>query len=110
MHDYIYRLYQQILYGSQSEICIKLEIPNVTEREIPKHIVKDALKIHNCKEIKREMEKLKKLKAICNEDYTSAKTYLSNKSIEESRTLFRIRTNMVELKSNMKGSFKQLRS
>ena len=64
-------------------------------------------RIHNCNEIKEEMENLKKLKSIAKESFICAKSYLSNKSIEESRTLFRIRTNMIEVKVNMKGLCKK---
>ena len=90
------------------DICEEVMIPNVMEEDVPKRIIKEALIFHNCKEIRMEIEekKLKKLKSIMNEDFSETKHYMKNKSINESRIQFRMRTNMLEFRGNMKGSHK----
>ena len=48
----------------------------------------------------------KKLENIKNEEIGRTKDYMETKCIADCRLQFRIRTNMVELKANMKGSYK----
>ena len=81
-------------------------IPNVLYDDVPKYIVKEAVLFHSCKEIKIEMMKKEKLDNIFHEDFGQTKEYMKNKALEECRVQFRIRTNMLQLKGNMKGSFK----
>ena len=105
---------EQVAYGWPGlvkevfDICEEIMIPNVMEDDVPKRIIKEALIFHNCQEIRMEIEtkKMKKLKDIKNEDFSETKQYMKKKSISESRTQFRIRTNMLELRGNMKGSHK----
>ena len=89
------------------DICDSLMIPNVLFEDVPKYVVKEAVVFHNCKEIQTEMDRKENLDQICHEDFAQTKEYMKNKSIEECRVQFRIRTNMLQLKGNMKGSFKE---
>ena len=88
------------------EICEDLCIPNVLEEDVPKQHIQESIRFHNCEEIRTEMKRRKKLKNIIHEDFSMTKPYMQIKSIGEGRTLFRIRTNMMELRANKKGSHK----
>ena len=88
------------------DICEEIEIPNVLAQNIPKCKVKQAIYNHHNNEIKYEMKDKKKLKNICQENFKEPKSYMKSKCLEDSRVMFRIRTNMVLLKENMKQSHK----
>ena len=86
------------------DICGKLSIKNINENDVPKWIVRDAVRVHHASEAREEMGK--KLENIKNEEIGRTKDYMETKCIADCRLQFRIRTNMVELKANMKGSYK----
>ena len=67
-------------------------------------IIKDAINRHHATEAKEQMGK--KLQGIKNEEIGKTKEYMKTKCISDCRLQFRIRTNMVELKANMKGMYK----
>ena len=86
------------------EICSTIKIQNVNEVEVPKSEIKDAISKHHAEEARDQMGK--KLKDIKNEEIGKPKEYMRTKCISDCRLKFRIRTNMVELKANMKGSYR----
>ena len=59
---------------------------------------------HHATEARAEMGK--KLAGIMNDEIGVAREYMRTKCIEDCRWQFRIRTNMVDLKANMKGMYK----
>ena len=51
--------------------------------------------------------KYKKLDKILGDDPTKPKDYMMNKSLADSRMIFRIRTEMVDMKDNMRNKYKR---
>ena len=86
------------------EICSTIKIQNVNNIDVPKYITSEAINKHHAEEAIEEMGK--KLKEMRNEDIGRPREYMQTKCISDCRLKFRIRTNMVELKANMKGSYK----
>ena len=85
------------------EICATLDIPDANKEIISKSIVKNAVRNHHYKEMKEEIKKMKKLDPIKHEDFSEAQKYLQDKSIENGRTAFKLRSQMLE---NIPGNFK----
>ena len=85
------------------EICEILNIPDVNKEHVPKTVVKEAVFNNHYKEMKEEIMKMKKLDPIKHEDFTEAQQYLKDKSIENGRMAFRIRSQMLD---NIPGNFK----
>ena len=83
------------------DICKTLEISNL---EMKKSDIKNAVSKHHAEELRGQMGK--KMKDIMNEEIGQPKDYMSTTCIADARLQFRIRTNMVECKGNMKGQFK----
>ena len=90
-------------------ICEELSIPNVTKSMVQKQMLKRAILIHHCKEIKENMLTYKKLKNLVNEDNIKTKEYMKTMTVSNVRSNFRIRTNMLELIGNMKGGHIDIR-
>ena len=86
------------------EICSKINIKNINEDDVPKWLVRDAIRVHHANEAREEMGK--KLVNIKNEEIGKTKDYMKTKCIADCRIQFRMRTNMLQLKANMKGSYK----
>ena len=60
---------------TSSDICKKIEIPDVNETLVPKSVVKKAISNHHYKEMKAEIESMKKLEPIRNEDFRGTQDY-----------------------------------
>ena len=86
------------------KICQELEINNLNDCDVPKQKIRDAIDKHHAAEAREEMGK--KLREIKDEEIGKPKDYMMTGFISDCRLQFRIRTNMVELKANMKGRFK----
>jgi len=66
-----------------------------------------ALRNHAKAEImEKMMTGYKKLDRIKQDDPTKAKEYMERKSIADSRLIFRMRTEMVNLRDNMRNKYK----
>ena len=70
-------------------LCLNLILP-LTEMETGITDIKDAI-FHYDAQLKKEMDKLKKLDAIKNDDFFKPQTYLHDKSIENIRMTYRVR-------------------
>ena len=70
---------------------------------MPKWNLKDAINRHHAEEARAQMGK--KLKDIKDEEIGKTKEYMMTRYISDCRLQFRIRTNLVELKSNIKGLY-----
>ena len=86
------------------EICKEIKVNNLNEGDVPKWKLKDAINRHHADEARAEMGK--KMKDIKDEEIGKTKEYMMTRCIADCRLQFRIRTNMVELKANMKGMYK----
>ena len=86
-----------------SNICSIINIPDVNEQIVSKREVQEAIFNHHYSEMKQEINKMKKLEPIKNEDFTEVQNYFLDKSIENGRMSFKIRSQMLE---NIPGNFK----
>ena len=77
------------------EICQILDIPDANKEFINKSEIKNAVFNHHYKEMKEEVMKMKKLDPIKHEDFKEAQKYLYDKSIENGRMAFKVRTQMI---------------
>ena len=90
-----------------SEICQRLEIENIVRNEIPenkwKRKVKLASKAQAEVERKEEMKRLSKLENLRGETFEK-KYYIKSKIIDDARTMFKIRTKMIDVKFNYQNN------
>ena len=95
--------------GSEvADICQKIGIPNINDTFVSKKEVKEALFNHHYSDMKKELEKSKKLKDIQNEDFTEIQPYFNEKSVESTRMAFKVRCMMVpEIPNNFKDKYKK---
>ena len=88
------------------DICVELDLPNIMKENIPtlqwKKAVKEACNIAATKELKKSMEDMSKVKHLVNEDF-ERKDYIKKNNIYEARTMFKLRSKMVEVKMNYKS-------
>ena len=103
---------EQLLYGwpglaqEVEEICTRIGIPNVNFNLVTKTELNKALRNHDKTEIIEKFSKYKKLDKIQNDDPTIAKDYMGEKSIADARLIFRLRTEMVDVKDNMRNRYR----
>ena len=89
------------------EICKEVGINNINENEVTKEEIEEAIYYHDYKEMKMEVSSYKKLDEIKNDDFTDLPEYMNDKSLENARMAFRIKSGMVNnIKMNFKGSYK----
>ena len=88
------------------QICESLGMNDVNLQEVKKQDIMKAVKDHDGREMVQQMERYQKLDKIKEDNPTEAKSYLETKSISDCRIIFRIRTEMVDLKDNMRGRYK----
>ena len=90
-----------------AEICNVLGIPDVNVEEISKSEVKEAIFENHYKEMMEIIKSKSKLDAINGEDFRKVQDYFHDKSVENSRMAFRIRTEMVkEIPGNFKNKYR----
>ena len=79
----------------------------MTKVNIPKSKIKEAIYYSHYKSMKEDIEKSSKLEDIKHEDFRKIQPYFMDKSIENTRLGFRIRTKMVEkIPGNYKNMYK----
>ena len=88
------------------EICNEVDIPDANQVVISRKCLKLAFRNHDSKEIREKMLSYKKLDKIKNDDPTEAKDYMRKKSLADCRIIFRVRTEMIDIKDNMRGKYK----
>ena len=90
-----------------AEICNVLGIPDMNVEEISKSEVKEAIFENHYKELMEIIKSKSKLDAINGEDFIKVQDYFHDKSVENSRMAFRIRTEMVkEIPGNFKNKYR----
>ena len=78
-----------------SGICEELGLPDVNGVNVPKSEVRKAIFEHHCKDMVEIVNKQTKLEGIKREDFRNIQEYFDEKSIENSRMSFKIRSQMV---------------
>ena len=86
-----------------SEICEIIGISDVNEMSTTKSDIKSAIFNHHYSDMIEEIKTKSKLDAIKDNDFTEAQEYLKDKSIDNSRMAFKVRSQML---SDIPGNFK----
>ena len=94
------------LAGETRKICEALGINYVNLQVVKKQDIIRAVKGHDGRDMVEQMEKYQKLDELKEDNPTQAKNYLETKSISDCRVIFRIRTEMMDLKDNMRRRYK----
>ena len=90
-----------------ADICNVLGIPDVNNEEISKSEVKKAISDNHYDEMIEIVKSKQKLNAINGEDFRKVQDYFQDKSVENTRMAFRIRTEMVkEIPGNFKNKYR----
>ena len=89
-----------------TEVCCSIGIPDVNNNLVSKKDIQNALTNHDKKEIEEKYQKYKKLDKIIGDDPTTAKDYMKQKCLADTRMIFRLRTEMVNVKDNMRNKYK----
>ena len=88
-----------------AEICLMAGLQNVCKEHLNRKEVVEAIEFHHMKEVKEQMEPLKKMAKPKMKDTRSMQTYMKQKSLENSRLEFQWQTNMIDTRENMKGKY-----
>ena len=90
-----------------SDICQTINIPDVNHEFVLKSKIKEAVFNHHYKEMKEQIDQMKKLEQIKMDNFTEIQNYFLGKSIENGRVSFKIRSQMLEnIPGNLKNKFK----
>ena len=88
-------------------ICHALGIPDANELIITKQEVKRAIVQHHYNDMVESVKEKKKLDAIKEDDFSDVQPYFKDKSVENVRMAFKIRTEMVpEIPGNYKNKYR----
>ena len=104
---------EQLQYGwpglatEVQEICEKIGVPDINKNYLSKKDMSQALRNHDKAEMMQKMtDNYKKLDKIKLDDPTVPKEYMEKKCLADCRMVFRMRTQMINLKDNMKNMYK----
>ena len=90
-----------------ADICKLLGIPDVNVEEVSKSEIKVAIFENHYNEMVESIQTKSKLDAINGEDFRKVQDYFHDKSVENVRIAFRIRTEMVkEIPGNFKNKYR----
>jgi hypothetical protein len=91
--------------GEVKEICSAVGLEDVTKKYLSRDKVKEYIQYFDMKCTKEEMEPLEKCSLIRNEDCRFVKSYMYQKSLEQSRLEFIWQTHMLDTRTTMKGKY-----
>ena len=90
-----------------TKICDEIGIADVNNSMVAKSEIKKAIINHHYEEMTIEVKKKTKLEYIKNEDLRKVQKYFEEKSAENTRMAFKIRTQMVpEIPANFKNKYR----
>ena len=90
-----------------TEICEQIGIPDVNSVVVDKDEVKNAIFEHHYHEMVEEVKSKKKLENIKEDDFREVQQYFGDKSVENTRMGFMIRTQMVpKIPGNFKNKYR----
>ena len=78
-----------------SQICEEIGLPDVNETYVTKQAVGDAIWKHHYDDLKKEISTSKKLNDIKDEDFSKIQEYFKDRSVENTRMAFKIRSHIV---------------
>ena len=89
------------------QICHEIGINDINKSNVSNSQIKDAIFYSHYKEMKEELGNSSKLQDIQHEDYREIQSYFKEKSIEDTRFSFRIRTKLlINIPGNCKNMYK----
>ena len=89
------------------QICHEIGINDINKSNVSNSQIKDAIFYSHYKEMKEELGNSSKLQDIQHEDYREIQSYFKEKSIENTRFSFRIRTKLLlNIPGNCKNMYK----
>ena len=90
-----------------TKICAEIGIADVNKSVVAKSEIKKAIANNHYEEMIKEVKSKTKLDHIKNEDFREVQKYFEEKSVENTRMAFKIRTHMVpEIPANFKNKYR----
>ena len=90
-------------------ICSKIGLQDINLHKVKKTKIKEAIFTNHYKDLQESLKDSKKMAKIAHEDFTKEQDYMKGKSVDRSRTEFRIRTEMVKsFKDNFRSKYRTL--
>ena len=80
----------------RSEICHQTNIPNINTHKISKSDIQKAIYKSHYEDMISCFERSRRLQDIKNSDFSKVQPYFNDRSLENARTKFKIRTKMLE--------------
>ena len=91
-----------------ASICKETGLPDINNVAVTKAEVKKAIGDHHQADVLKELRESKKLMDIKNEDFSTVKDYFKDKSVENTRMAFKVRSKMVaDIPGNFKNKYKR---
>lgn len=94
------------LVKEAQDICIKIGIRDITEVDVTKEEMEDALETYNVKLTKEEMGEKIKYHEMKNEDIRKPQKFLEEMNLEECSIAMRVKSFMVDCPGNMRARYK----
>ena len=88
------------------DICQKIGISDITQEDVSKEELEDALEIYNLKTTKEEMGDKQKYKEMKHEDIRKPQKFLQEMNLEECSVAMRVKCYMVDCPGNMRAKYK----
>ena len=88
------------------KICRELSIPDVTEHEVTKEEINDAIEIHHLKNLKEEMGDKEKYKEIKNQDLRKPQTFMKDMNLEQCAIAMQVKCFMINCAGNMRSHYR----
>ena len=94
------------LVEETQEICKTIGVKDISQEDISKDEIQDALEIHHLRTIKEEMGDKKKYQNIKIEDVKKPQDFLQDLNMEECCVAMRIKCFMIDCSGNMRSKYK----
>ena len=94
------------LAREDTDICKMVGLDNINTTEVTKAEVKKAVWDSHIKRVKEELLKLSKVRYMVDNDLGKPAKYLHEMSLVEARVMFRVRSNMMWLKDEMRNKYR----
>ena len=91
-----------------ASICKQIGIPDINDVVVTKAAVKKAIWDNHQADVLKELSESKKLMDIKDEDFSTVQEYFKDKSVENTRMAFKVRSKMVaDIPCNFKNKYKR---
>jgi hypothetical protein len=94
------------LVKEAQEICQKIGMGDLSEEDVTKEEMEDAIEIYNLKMTKEEMGDKQKYREIKNEDIRKPQIFLKEMNLEQCSVAMRLKCFMIDCPGNMRAKYK----